>query len=365
MNSVLLLGPSLAAVSGVSTHLNQLFGSELANEFKLFHFQIGSEGRQESKLQKLCRFIFSPFLFAACIIKKKPDIVHLNTSLEPKSFWRDVAYLIVAKALGKHVVYQVHGGELPERFFNGNRLLTAFLRKLLTWPDEVVLLASVEYDAYRAFTACKQLSVIPNAIGLPETSEKSFDHDAIRLGFIGRLADNKGAFEAIHALSLLRKNGVNHLHFTIAGSGPSETELRSLVKSLALDDVVTFAGAVFGNEKDRFWQQTDIFVFPTYHREGLPYTVLESIAFGTPLVTTRVGGIPDVIEDGVHGMFVEPHDPAAVAAALKTLIGDRAKLKAMSTSCAARAREFYGVDRLARQFSTLYRSTLDSSPHYH
>lgn len=354
MTSVLLLGPSLNAVSGVSTHLNQLFGSELASEFNLMHFQIGSEGRQEGKIQKLWRFVFSPFLLAANIIATKPDIVHLNTSLEPKSFWRDVAYLLVAKLLRKRVVYQVHGGELPERFFNGNRLLTAFLRKLLTWPDAVVLLASVEYDAYRAFTVCKQLSVIPNAIALPDDPEKSFDHDPVRLGFIGRLADNKGAFEAIHALSLLRKNSVNHLHFTIAGSGPSETELRSLVKSLALDDVVTFAGAVFGNEKDRFWQQTDIFIFPTYHREGLPYTVLESIASGTPMVTTRVGGIPDVIQDGVHGIFVEPHDPAAVATAIKNLIEDKEKLQRMASASISRAREFYGVDRLAHQFSELY-----------
>ncbi len=358
MNTILLLGPSLGAVSGVSTHLNQLFGSELAGEFKLIHFQIGSEGRQEGRWQKLTRFVFSPLALAAKVIAVKPDIVHLNTSLEPKSCWRDAAYLLVAKLLGKWVVYQVHGGDLPQHFFNGNDLLTAFLRRLLSWPDAVVLLASVEYDAYRDFAACKHLSVIPNASGLPENPEKSFDHQPIRLGFIGRLADNKGALEAVQALHLLLKSGVADVHLTIAGSGPAEAAIRDLVKSLALEEAVTFAGAVFGGTKDEFWRQTDIFVFPTYHREGLPYTVLESIAFGTPLITTRVGAIPDVIQDGVHGVFVAPHDANAVAEAVAALIADKAKLKSMSDACISRAREFYGVDRLARQFSDLYRLIL-------
>ena len=362
MYSVLLLGPSLSTVSGVSTHLNQMLGSALAGEFKLIHFQVGSEGRQENTLQKLQRFVFSPLALAISIVKSKPDIVHLNTSLESKAFWRDAAYLIVARFLRKKVVYQVHGGELPEQFFGNNRLLTAFLRRLLTWPDAVVLLASVEYEAYKAFASSfNHLLVIPNAIDLNEnfdTGEKSYNLSIIKLGYIGRLAHNKGAFEAIQALSLLQKAGMENLHLTIAGSGPSEAKLRALVDSLDLNNQIAFTGPVFGEAKNQFWRQTDIFVFPTYHREGLPYTVLESIASGTPLVTTRVGGIPDVIEEGVHGVFVEQHDPAVVAAAIKSLVDDRERLKSMSAACVTRAHEFYGVDRLARQFSELFKTLM-------
>lgn len=131
---------------------------------------------------------------------------------------------------------------------------------------------------------------------------------------------------------------MENLQLTIAGSGPSEAKLRALVDSLGLNNQMTFMGPLFDDAKNRFWRQTDIFVFPTYHREGLPYTVLESIAYGTPLVTTRVGGKPDVIEEGVHGVFVGQHDPAAVAAAIKSLIDDRERLKSMSVVCAARAR---------------------------
>ncbi len=358
---ILLLGPSFSAVSGVSTHLSQLFGSSLSEQFDLIHFQVGSEGRKEGVFEKLIRFLFSPFALVLKIISEKPDIIHLNTSLEPKSFWRDAVYLAVSLFLVKKVVYQVHGGELPQQFFNGNRFLTSFLRWFLTLPDAVVLLASVELEAYQSFTHCKRLLVIPNAVDLkdfPELPEKNTGSGMWQLGYIGRLAHNKGVFEAIEALDILRKAGVEDTTLTIAGSGPAEADLRGLVKKLGLETDVVFAGPLFGEQKQRFWAQVDIFVFPTFHREGLPYTVLESLASGTPIVTTRVGGIRDVITDGVQGIFVAPHDAKGVAAALHAMIHDKQRIDMMSAACAARAKEFYGIDRLAGQFSQLYTSLL-------
>lgn len=267
---------------------------------------------------------------------------------------------MVGKLYRRPVVYQVHGGELPQQFFNGNKLLTGFLRWLLTLPDAVVLLASVELEAYQSFTHCKRLLVIPNAVDLkdfPEQPEQNSGSGMVQLGYIGRLAHTKGVFEAIEALDILRKAGLEDITLTIAGSGPAEADLRGLVKKLGLEADVVFAGPLFGEQKKRFWQRTDIFIFPTY-REGLPYTVLESLASGTPMVTTRVGGIRDVITDGVHGIFVAPHDAKGVAAALQAIIHDKQRIVMMSAACAARAKEFYGIDRLAGQFSQLYTSLL-------
>lgn len=162
--TVMVLGPSLNAVSGVSTHLNQLFHSSLAKEFNLLHFQVGSEGLKESLISKSSRFIFSPIYFFWQLIQKKPQIVHLNTSLVPKSYWRDIAYLIVARIMGKKIVYQVHGGELPQVFFRNNRLLTSLLKLVLSSADVVVLLAQEELLAYHDFVSDQRLEVVPNAI---------------------------------------------------------------------------------------------------------------------------------------------------------------------------------------------------------
>jgi len=357
---IALLGPSMAAVSGVSTHLNQLFGSTLTDHIKLFHFQVGSEGRKESLVRKIFRFFHSPFAFAVFLLRYRPDIVHLNTSLEPKSYWRDIVYLLVARLYGRKVVYQVHGGALPEEFFAGNAFLTGVLRRVLFMPDVVVLLAQVELAAYRKFIPSQHLEVVPNAIDagpLVARPIKGKPAGPLQLIYLGRLAWNKGIYEAIKALAILVKAG-RDLQLSIAGSGPEEAALRQRVAELGLSKHVYFPGPLFGAAKDALWSASDIFVFPTFHREGLPYALLEAMAAGAVPITTRVGAIPDVMEDGVHGLLVEAKDPAGLARAIARLDDDRDALARMAAAGRQRVLAEYTVERLAQDFKRIYASLI-------
>lgn len=353
---VVLLGPALAAVSGVSTHLNQLFNSSLAEHVVLHHFQVGSEGRTESRASKLLRFLASPFTFTAFLLRHKPQIVHLNTSLMPKSYWRDIPYLLVASVLGRKVVYQVHGGALPQEFFAGNALLTSLLRRVLAMPDVVVLLAQVELAAYRTFVPGQRLDVVANAIDatpLVAAPIHAKSGAPLHLAYLGRLAENKGIFETVEALAMLVREG-RDMHLSIAGGGPDEARLKSRVAELGLEARVAFLGPLFGDAKDALWRESDVFSFPTYHREGLPYALLEAMAAGAVPVTTPVAAIPDVMRDGVHGLLVKPRDAAGLARALARLDDDRTALAGMAEAGRARVLEAYTVDRLADDFRRLY-----------
>src|SRR5882672_11687093 len=119
-HKIVLFSPSLVALSGVSTHVRMLFASDLARDYDLLHFQVGSEGRRENALQKLTRFILSPLQLALFLLRTGTEVVHVNASLDPKSYWRDLVYSIVARLLGRHVVNQIHGGAMPQDFFRGN-----------------------------------------------------------------------------------------------------------------------------------------------------------------------------------------------------------------------------------------------------
>lgn len=362
---VLHLGPAMQAVSGVSTHLNQLFDSALAKDFTLLHFQVGSEGRKENVLQKLERFFISPFKFAAFLLRHRPDIVHLNSSLEPKSYWRDIAYLLVARLLGRKVVYQVHGGALPEEFFAGNAFLTGLLRWVLSRPDVLVLLAQVELDAYKRFVPGQRLVVAANAIDaehLVSKPIKSKSAGPLQLVYLGRLAWNKGIFEAIEAVGTLVNEG-RDLCLTIAGSGPEETAIKRRVAELGLAEHVRFPGPLFGKAKDALWSASDIFVFPTFHVEGLPYALLEAMAAGAVPITTRVGAIPDVMQDCVHGLLIEAKDSAGLVRAIARLDDDRDALARMAAAGRQRVLAEYSVERLAQDFKRIYASitTGDSS----
>ena len=356
VKKIVLLGPALIAVSGVTTHLNQIFDSVLNRRFVLLHFQVGSEGRLENGLQRMLRFAVNPFVFFFFLSWHRPAVVHFNTSLEPKSYWRDIVFLVIALMLGRRVIYQVHGGALPRDFFSNSRVLTDLLQWVLTRPDVVVLLAQVELDAYRNFVPRQPLAVVPNAINaetLVAAPLSAKPKGPLRLVYLGRLAESKGIFDILTALVSLIEEG-RSLRLTFGGSGPDERHLRAKVLELGLDDLVVFAGPVFGADKDQLWRDGHIFVFPTYHREGLPYALLEAMAAGTVPITTRTGAIPDVMQDGVHGLLVDARAPTALARAIARLDDDRMMLTRMSEAARARVLEKYTVERLADDFTCIY-----------
>ena len=167
-------------------------------------------------------------------------------------------------------------------------------------------------------------------------------------------ADERREFQRLHLDSPIAA--------TFGGRAVAIDELRELVQRENVSDAVEFLGPVFGEAKIRFWQGIDLFLFPTKHKEGLPYTILEAIASATPVLTTRVGGIPDVIEDGLQGEVLSECDPASVADALGHLLANRQRLRSMSSAALQRAREHYGIDRLATQFDRLYQTMLVGRP---
>ena len=344
-------------MSGVSTHLNQLFGSSLANNFDLVHFQVGSEGRHESNAQKVARLVSSPFQLALRIILDRPDIVHINASLDHKSFPRDAAYLVIARTLRRKVVFQVHGGDMPQSLYAGSAARTRFVASVLRSAQVVVLLASAELEAYSAFVPDVRLQLIANAVQLKHHAElpRSLAGGEIRLAYVGRLVSTKGTADCIIAAQLLSDSG-RDFKLTIAGTGPEEHALKAQAAALIREGKVEFVGAVSGEKKEKLWRESDLFVFPTFHLEGLPYSLLESMAAGTVPITTRAGAQPDVIEDGVHGLFVPPHDPQALFEAIVRLDDDRQLLASMSQRGMERVRGHYSTDRLAQDFQGLYRS---------
>lgn len=361
---IALFSPSLQAVSGVSTHVQMLFASDLARDFELLHFQVGSEGRRESALQTLLRYVFSPLQLALFLLRTRPDIVHVNTTLNSKAYWRDLIYLVVARLLGRRVVNQIHAGPMPQDFFQGNALLTWVLRRFLVSSDVVTILSSAELAAYRRFDSRINVHLVPNGIdpvGLVDQKRSYNTNMPLRLVYVGRLVRYKGLFEVIDALRALKHAG-RDFRLSIAGEGPDQHELAAATEKAGLNDRVQFLGSVFGVEKNRLWLRSDLFLFPT-SIEGLPYSLLEAMAAGCVPITSPVAAIPDVMRDGEHGLFVPPEDAQALARAVASLDDDRQSLVRMAEAARRRVLERYTVVRVADDFRNIYNDCLASSEH--
>jgi glycosyltransferase involved in cell wall biosynthesis len=354
--SVLILGPQRDAISGVSTHLNQLFASRLSMEYSLAHFVVGSEGRHERGAGRLLRLLASPFLLANAIGGTGAALVHVNTSMNARAFWRDLAYLLVAKFCGARVLCQVHGGALPQEFLGRGRLRHAFLRCLLKLPDVIVVLARVELEAYRRFVPGQQVFALPNSIDCaPYASLARAPSDPsmpLRLAYFGRLVRTKGLYETLQGLRLAHAQGVRAT-LVVAGSGPEMAQLMRFAAELGIGDDVTFAGQLNDERGAGLLTCSDVLVLASYS-EGLPYALLEGMAAGTPPIATRVGAIPDVVEQGIHGLLIPPRDAMAIARSIVTLASDRNLLHRMSAAGRKRVAGGFSIERLAAEFSRLY-----------
>jgi glycosyltransferase involved in cell wall biosynthesis len=353
---VLILGPHRAAISGVSTHVNLLMESGLREDFELIHFQVGSAGRDEGALGRFLRLVFSPFALFATILFRQVSVVHVNTSLNPRAYWRDLAYLAVARLLRARVLYQVHGGALPQNFFAGRPRLTRFLRWTLKLPEVVAVLAKCELDAYRQFVPEQNLLLLPNGIDVKPyahvpTVVSRTDHP-LRLVYIGRIAREKGLYETLQGVRLALELGVD-ARLVIAGQGAEEARLRRYAQALGIASRVTFAGPVFGRDKVTVLAGSDVMILPSY-AEGLPYALLEAMAAGVPVIATPVGAIPDVVTAGTHGCIVPPRDGKAMAEAIAELARDRERLSWMSRACRLRVRAAYSIQKLACELALQY-----------
>jgi len=344
-------------VSGVSTHLNVLLASRLAEGYALVHHQVGSEGRRESVFGRMARLALGPLTLGAAILRRDAALVHLNSSLNA-AYWRDLAHLAAAKLCGARVVFQVHGGALPQNFLGNGPMqpfLHGFLRMTLRLPDAVVVLAQSELAAYRAFLPGQAVTLIPNGIdcapyaGLGKAQR---DEGPLRLLYVGRLAREKGLFETLEALRLVRAQDIEAT-LLIAGAGPDEARLKAHAHDIGVERDVRFVPPAFGEEKLRLLARADAFLLPSY-AEGLPYALLEAMAAGAVPVATRVGAIPDVITDGADGLLVQRRDPAAIARAIARL-ADPARLARMSAAARRRIATAFSAEQVAERFGALYK----------
>jgi glycosyltransferase involved in cell wall biosynthesis len=348
-------------MGGGPTHIRNMLSSPLKDRYRLLHFETGSRGKEspsedERFHRKFIRIVTSPFTLASQVIHSWPDVVHLNSGIDPKAFWRDAVYMFVCKLLRRKVVVQMHGGSLE--VLTTNPGMRRLVRNVYSISDALVLLANSEKRDFTNLGITEHLSIIPNAVDTDQyngASERVHSGKVCRLAFMGRLIRPKGMFEAMEAVRLLRvEKQFRDIELWIAGSGAAEEEIERWIEEKGMQMSVKLVGPLYGKDKIDFLRKADVLVFPTYFTEGLPYVILESLAAGTPVIASRVAGIPDVVVDKVHGMLIDARDPQQIVSAVHELARSEEDLLAMSRNCRAWAVQEFGLERLARQFGELY-----------
>jgi glycosyltransferase involved in cell wall biosynthesis len=170
-----------------------------------------------------------------------------------------------------------------------------------------------------------RVRVVPNSVDIRRLGEPPERHpEAGLVVTVARLVEKKGLPDLVDACGLLAQRGVP-VRLEVAGDGPLRAELEAKAAASGLDAV--FHGALPHEQVRSLYERATAFCLPcvvaaTGDRDGLPTSVLESMALGVPVVTTGVNGLEETVIDGVTGLIVPEHDPAALSGALERLLGD-------------------------------------------
>jgi glycosyltransferase involved in cell wall biosynthesis len=173
----------------------------------------------------------------------------------------------------------------------------------------------------------------------------------------GTLKPLKGYDVLLRALALLSKEGIK-AELLLAGEGPQRDELKKLAAELGLLDSVSFLGYV--NDVPGLFASAQVVVHPS-RSEGLSNSILEAMGEGVPVIATRVGGTPELIEDGRNGLLVPPGSPAPLAQALRKLLVDPDLRSQLGSAGLAFVRAHCSIDKNVRQYEDIYTSLLASS----
>jgi glycosyltransferase involved in cell wall biosynthesis len=203
----------------------------------------------------------------------------------------------------------------------------------------------------------ERLVLLPNGIralppgdGTRVRAELGIGDDDPVIGTVCIIRPEKAVDVLVRAAGLLAAE-LPGLRVLVAGDGPDRARVETLARQLGLQDRVLFTGA--RTDVPDVLAAMDVAVLSSDY-EGIPLSILEFMDAGKPIVATRVGGIPEVIEDGVHGVLVPPRSEGALAAAVSGLLGDRAAAREMGARARDRCRREFSLDRTVERLQELY-----------
>jgi glycosyltransferase involved in cell wall biosynthesis len=362
--TVLIIIPGSEAQGGISNYY-QILKQEF--KFPVKYFLRGSRTFpfKKGRIAESYRFTKDILIFFVLLITSKFSIIQTTTSFTPNSIVRDGIFILISKLFNKKVIVFFRGWDYSFADNIKGRKLKLFT-KVFFKADAVIDLAKQNIERLRSWgyngtcylettAVSKQLvKDISKTYVIEKFGEKP---EKFNLLFLARVEIEKGIYETINAYSLV-KHRFKNIQLIIAGDGLELENVRRYVKEKKIKDVV-FRGFVKEDEKINTFKKSHLYILPSY-REGMPGSVLEAMAFGLPVITRDVGGLPDFFKNGEHGFITNSKSPEIFAEYIEKIILNKELLQKISITNFEYAHANFLSDSVAKRMENIFTEVLNS-----
>ena len=322
---ILIIGPSINhSKGGMATVIEGIVtDSKLNSKHSIDAHESYSDGNI------IYRIIFSIIAYIRFIfIYNKYDIFYIHMASYGSTF-RKGFYIRFLNKRNKRIILHVHGAEYI-MFYNS--LSESKKRKIENiWEkSEVIIALSEKWKIkFESIFRHKNIIVINNGIDIEQYKDAIcfLDEARNKFLFLGRIGIRKGAYDIVSAVENLSKIYPDILVY-MAGDGEIN-QIKNLIKEKKLDNNIEVIGWINFKNKIELLKKVSTVLLPSYN-EGLPMSILEGMASGKAIISTDVGGIPELVENNINGLVISPGDISALSKAISKMIEDEKFVKRCS-----------------------------------
>jgi glycosyltransferase involved in cell wall biosynthesis len=359
MNSrqIVMLGTHPATRGGVAAVVNVYRAAGLFEQRRILYIPTHRDG---ARWEKLLIMVQGWFRFMGLLLSGKVALVHVHVSFRA-SFWRKLFFIVPATLVGRPLLLHLHSGGFS-RFYEEECGMVGKLA--VQWAfgraSKVVVLSRGWGDWVRTVCAEQEPRVLHNPVVLPAAGNLAQRRGGPgHILFLGRMSATKGIFDLLAAVAKVRASGIEAT-LSVCGDGDAEA-VRAAAAQLGIAQAVQLVGWVEGRAKEIEFSRATVFCLPSYH-EGMPMSILEAMSAGLPVVSTRVGGIPEVITDGKEGLLVQSGDIDGLSDKLREIMTNPRLADQMGSAGRQKVMRCFAATVIVSQLTSLYDEILEGVP---
>ena len=364
---MLFFSPSFTDKAGIANYCRILI-KEINPVFQIDHHIIGNRPENSSFCRRCIYPIYDTVSLIYKLFRHSYDIIHLNPSVTIYSIVKDSFYVFILSFSGYSSKTVVFFRGCDEGIIHRLKKSVVLKKLFLRYYNKLgkILVLSTPFKQQLVELGIKEDKILVTTTLYKKSKNvflgnKNSKNGIINILFMSRFVKAKGIDIVCGVLKLLVENGYEKIRFVFAGDGPEIDNLYSFINDNRLNEFVSLPGYITGKLKDRVLAEGDIYILPTKHTEGLPNAMLEAMGAGLVIISKPVGGIPEVVEDGLNGFLHDSDDPIAYFNSVRKLIEEKELLIEIQKRNRRKAENNFEASIVAKRIENLYHELANSN----